>query len=119
MEQNPSGVGGGTAVLDASPGKVTDSAFSNIHLDSPISRGDQVIRILQLRKPNAGELRGIKLADLLQMDVGALSVLLPRISNPAMTAADVAKLDPADLVSIASEVGGFFLSKAQRESLSA
>lgn len=108
-----------TAELDTTSGKVTNTPLSNIVLDAPISRGDQVITTLHLRRPNAGELRGIKLADLLQMDVSALALLLPRISSPALTAADVGKLDPADLVTIATEVGGFFLSKAQRESLSA
>lgn len=107
------------AELDTTSGKVTNTSLSDIELDAPISRGDQLITTLQLRRPNAGELRGIKLADLLQMDVSALALLLPRISSPALTAADVGKLDPADLVSIATEVGGFFLSKAQRESLSA
>ncbi|UQY89540.1 phage tail assembly protein [Stenotrophomonas rhizophila] len=78
-----------------------------------------MISSLTLRKPNAGTLRGIKLADLLQMDVGALTTLLPRISTPTLTAADAAKLDPVDLVAIATEVGNFFLTKAQRESPSA
>lgn len=96
----------------------TAAALSITSLDAPIARGEQVISVVQLRRPNAGELRGIKLTDLLQMDVGALSTLLPRISSPALTAADVAKLDPADLVSIATEVGGFFLSRAQKDSLS-
>ncbi len=90
-----------------------------IELESPIRRGDQVISSLTLRKPDAGTLRGIKLAELLQMDVGSLTMLLPRISTPTLTAADAAKLDPVDLVSIATEVGNFFLPKAQRESLSA
>jgi len=90
-----------------------------IVLETPIRRGDQVISSLTLRKPDAGTLRGIKLADLLQMDVGALTLLLPRISTPTLTTADAAKLDPVDLVSIATEVGNFFLPKAQRESLSA
>ncbi len=87
----------------------------SILLETPIRRGDQVISSLILRKPDAGTLRGIKLADLLQMDVGALTTLLPRISTPTLTAADAAKLDPVDLVAIATEVGNFFLTKAQRE----
>lgn len=87
----------------------------SILLETPIRRGDQVISSLTLRKPDAGTLRGIKLADLLQMDVGALTTLLPRISTPTLTAADAAKLDPVDLVAIATEVGNFFLTKAQRE----
>lgn len=86
-----------------------------IELESPIRRGDQVISSLSLRKPDAGTLRGIKLADLLQLDVGALTTLLPRISTPTLTAADAAKLDPVDLVAIATEVSNFFLTKAQRE----
>lgn len=45
----------------------------SILLETPIRRGDQVISSLTLRKPDAGTLRGIKLADLLQMDVGALT----------------------------------------------
>lgn len=90
-------------------------ASGSILLETPIRRGDQVISSLTLRKPDAGTLRGIKLADLLQMDVGALTTLLPRISTPTLTAADAAKLDPVDLVAIATEVGNFFLTKAQRD----
>jgi hypothetical protein len=87
----------------------------SVLLENPIRRGDQVISSLTLRKPDAGTLRGIKLADLLQMDVGALITLLPRISTPTLTAADAAKLDPVDLVALATEVGNFFLTKAQRD----
>lgn len=90
-----------------------------IPLDVPIQRGEQVIESVQLRKPDAGSLRGIKLTDLLQMDVGSLTTLLPRITTPTLTAADVAKLDPADLVAVGQEVLTFFLSKATRESLPA
>lgn len=88
-----------------------------IVLETPIQRGDQLITAITLRKPDAGTLRGIKLAELLQMDVGALTTLLPRITSPTLTTADAGKLDPADLVAIASEVGNFFLTKAQRDSL--
>jgi len=93
--------------VNASPGAIV--------LESPIRRGDQVITSLTLRKPDAGTLRGIKLAELLQMDVSSLTTLLPRISSPTLTAADAAKLDPTDLVAIATEVGNFFLTKAQRD----
>ncbi len=78
-----------SAELDTTSGKVTNTPLSNIVLDAPISRGDQVITTLHLRRPNAGELHGIKLADLLQMDVSALALLVPRVSSPALTAADV------------------------------
>ncbi len=95
------------------------AAGAVVRLETPIMRGEQTIDSLTLRKPSAGELRGIKLAELLQMDVGSLSTLLPRITSPILTPADVAKLDPADLVTIATEVGSFFLTKATRASLTA
>lgn len=97
----------------------TPAQGASIPLDVPIQRGEQVISCLQLRKPDAGALRGIKLMDLLQMDMGAISTLLPRITTPILTAADVAKLDPADLVAVSQEVLTFFMSKAARESLPA
>ncbi len=109
----------GTLAADNAVHAVAQPQPGSILLETPIRRGDQIISSLTLRKPNAGTLRGIKLADLLQMDVGALTTLLPRISAPTLTAADAAKLDPVDLVAIATEVGNFFLTKAQRESPSA
>lgn len=109
----------GTLAVDNAVHALAQPQPGSILLETPIRRGDQMISTLTLRKPNAGTLRGIKLADLLQMDVGALTTLLPRISTPTLTAADAAKLDPVDLVAIATEVGNFFLTKAQRESPSA
>lgn len=90
-----------------------------VPLEHPITRGDQVIDRIALRKPDAGTLRGIKLMELLQMDVASVQTLLPRITTPTLTTADVAKIDPADLVSISTELLTFFLSKSQRESLPA
>ncbi|MCC4613274.1 phage tail assembly protein [Xanthomonas perforans] len=86
-----------------------------IPLDQPIVRGEQTITEIKVRKPGAGELRGLKLADLLQMDVTALATLLPRISSPTLTTADVNAMDPADLVAVGQETVVFFLPKATRE----
>ena len=96
------------------------AAKSNtITLDVPLKRGDQEITAVSVRRPAAGELRGLKLADVLQMDVSSLQVLLPRITSPALTAHDVAQMDPADLVQLATETAGFFMTKADRASLAA
>ncbi|KFA28137.1 tail protein, partial [Xanthomonas vasicola pv. vasculorum NCPPB 1326] len=48
-------------------------------------RGEQTITQINVRKPGAGELRGLKLTDVLQLDVTALATLLPRISSPTLT----------------------------------
>ena len=51
-------------------------------LDTPINRGDQTITRVQVRKPNAGALRGLSLVEVLQMNVTALQTLLPRVTEP-------------------------------------
>ncbi|GLS13616.1 phage tail assembly protein [Hydrogenophaga electricum] len=80
----------------------------SIPLAVPLQRGDQTITALTLRRPGSGELRGLKLMDLLNMDTVSLSVLLPRISTPTLTKADVEALDPADLLNLGIEVTNFF-----------
>lgn len=93
------------------------AAPASITLESPIQRGDQAIESIALRKPAAGELRGIALADLLRLDVSALIAVLPRITSPTLTPQDVQQLDLADLTALGTEVLGFFMSKADRENL--
>ncbi len=78
-------------------------------------RGEQTITQVNVRKPGAGELRGLKLVDVLQLDVTAMATLLPRITSPTLTTADVNAMDPADLLALGQEVQLFFLTKAQRE----
>jgi hypothetical protein len=92
---------------------------AGVALDKPIQRGEQTITHVALRRPLAGELRGINLAALIrEMDYGALEALLPRVSTPTLTRADVAGLDPADLAALATEVILFFVSKAAMAELS-
>jgi hypothetical protein len=85
---------------------------TTITLDTPIKQGETEITTIQLRKPAAGELRGVTLTDLLQMDVAALTRVLPRISSPTLTEANVWAMDPADLTQCGSAVAGFLLPKS-------
>lgn len=86
-----------------------------IILDVPLKRGDSTLDAVTLRKPQAGELRGIKLTELLNLDVVALQILLPRITSPALTVQDVAALDPADITELGVRVASFFVRKSIRE----
>lgn len=88
-----------------------------IVLDTPIKRGDTEITEIQLRKPLSGELRGLALTEVLQMQVQALTELLPRISTPTLTKHEVSSMDPADLVQCGQEIAGFFLTREQRAGL--
>lgn len=83
-------------------------------LDKPIKRGEKEITEIELTKPDAGALRGTTLLSLLQMDVQALGTVLPRISTPAITMPEVFALDPADLLSLGTEVANFLVSAKDR-----
>lgn len=84
---------------------------NTVELDTPIQRGKQLISTVTLRKPCAGELRGIHLAELLNLDVASLIKVIPRISSPGITAPEAAGMDPADLLAIGGKVVGFLLQK--------
>lgn len=89
-----------------------------IVLDEPIKRGAQIIDQITLRKPCAGELRGVSLSDLLNLDVTAIIKVLPRISLPSVTEAEARAMDPADLVEVGGRLGGFLLKKSMKADLS-
>jgi hypothetical protein len=86
-------------------------------LDTPLARGSQTISAVTLRKPKSGELRGVSLSDLVSLDVGALSKVLPRVSTPTLTEQDIANLDPADLVMLGGIFVGFLTPKAVKSKL--
>jgi hypothetical protein len=84
--------------------------IETVHLDVPIIRGDSTIASITLRRPTSGELRGVKLVDLAQIDVSALTIVLPRITMPTLTKQEIERLDPADLTEIGAKVA-LFLTK--------
>lgn len=75
-----------------------------ITLKQPLTRGETQISELQVRKPNVPALKGLKLLDLMQSDVNALSILLPRITQPMLTKADIDRLDVADFTKLTTAV---------------
>jgi hypothetical protein len=90
---------------------MTQKKQPGITLDTPIKHGDKTIDTINLRKPNAGELRGTKLSDVLMMDVSAMIKIIPRVSEPALTEDDLANMDPADFTELALGVVGFLERK--------
>lgn len=87
---------------------------NTVVLDTPIRRGTTSIDSITLRKPNSGELRGVSLAELLNMDVNSLVKVVPRISTPTLTAVEVTSMDPADLFALGTKVSGFLLQKSMK-----
>lgn len=87
-----------------------------ITLDFPLKRGEKEITKVTLRKPNSGALRGLKVSALLDLDILSIQTLLPRISDPLLTKAEVEQLDPADITQLGTEIASFFVPKAMRAS---
>jgi hypothetical protein len=94
--------------------KIIEAKENTVELDTPLIRGEQTISRISLHKPKSGALRGVKLGELLQMDVETLTKVLPRISDPTLTEQDVRNLDPADLLQLAGVAVGFLLPKATK-----
>ncbi|EIZ77780.1 phage P2 GpE-like tail protein [Novosphingobium sp. Rr 2-17] len=94
-------------------------ALRTVTLDYPITRGEQTITVVQVRKPASGELRDLSMSALLNLDYNALEKLLPRITMPLLSKNDISTLlDPADLTQMATEVMDFLLPKGAKAALS-
>lgn len=89
--------------------------WKSCDFETGFARGDDQIKSVKLRKPTAGELRGLNLQDLMRADVNAIITVLPRISDPIMTAADAASLEADDLAEAGGVITGFFFNSAQRK----
>lgn len=93
----------------------TNQKTRTVPMQPAIQRGDKQIDSVELRCPNAGELRGLSLFDLMRLDAASLCSLIPRISSPALTKEEMATLHPANLVNLGTAVTGFLLPEEQTE----
>lgn len=92
--------------------------MTTVTLDTPIMIGDTTVKQVQVRRPAAGEMRGCSLSALLNLDYAALETLLPRITVPTLTRAQIATMDPSDFTQLGSEVMDFLLPKDAKAALS-
>ena len=90
-----------------------ETKTKTIDLKHPLAMGEGAkdIDTITLRRPMAGDLRGVKLVDLMQMDADAVCQLVARISSPLLPAGRFWELDAADLLNVSVEVVGFFASE--------
>ncbi|WP_420142384.1 hypothetical protein [Sphingomonas sp.] len=69
---------------------------------------------IMLRRFNAGEMRGLTMLAVSQLDYAALEQLLPRITTPPLYRQAVQYMDPADLMQAGNEVMDFLLPSAAK-----
>lgn len=96
------------------PAPAPESIFSIVKLDEPIKRGGDApdITEVKVRRPDAGTLRGLKLVDVINVDVNAMMTLLPRVTEPNIMEPQLASMNAADFVALANEVALFLPQKA-------
>ena len=82
---------------------------NTITLDTPIKRGEKEITEVTVHKPNSGALRGCSLRGLLDFQTADIITVTPRITDPQLTPAEAAMLDPVDLLQIGVKVADFLL----------
>ena len=84
-----------------------------INLDYPITLGEQKVSKVILRKPSAGDLRGIRMVQIGQLNYDEFELLLPRITEPTLNKVHLQQLDPADLLFMMDSCADFFQRKSQ------
>lgn len=92
--------------------KTAETKDNLVILDTPLKRGETLITEIEVLRPNAGGLRGVRLADIANSDVDALMVLLPRVTVPNLTKDECARLSLPDFVSLAGQVISFLSPKS-------
>jgi len=80
-----------------------------VKLKFPLTQeGDTTLTEVTLRKPKAGELRGLQLSLIQMQDVDAMMQLIPRISE--LREKDLHNLEMEDFAHLSVETLGFFVT---------
>ncbi|RYU50044.1 phage tail assembly protein [Aliivibrio finisterrensis] len=82
-----------------------------ITLPTPIMKDDKEVTTIELRKPCAGDLRGLNLTDVCQMDFNAAYEILPRIS--ILNERDLLDIEVENLTPLMVGIANFFVNTKQ------
>lgn len=81
--------------------------MKKISFKTPITRGNQVFEAVEVREPLAGDLRGLSMAQVFNMDTDAIIKLSARITSPAILEHEIAALSLGDFTAIALAIVGY------------
>jgi hypothetical protein len=87
-------------------------------LDEPIPSGEGFITQVEVSRPNVAAMLGISAMSVLQFDFDTMVKLIPRITNPQITALHIKKdlVSLPDMIAIHAEAAAFLLPKGDRPS---
>jgi len=100
---------------EAQPATAPGVPSEVVELETPLQRGKTLVSEITIRKPMAGGLRGVSVVDVMNLDVAALSKVLPRITTPALTEGELKTMDIVDLIQLGSALNGFLTPKKFKE----
>jgi hypothetical protein len=80
----------------------------NVTMAVPFEKNGDTVTCVELRKPCAGDLRGLTLTEVVSMDFTSCGTLLTRISN--LNERDVLNLEPENLTPLLIEIANFFIN---------
>lgn len=91
--------------------------METVILTKPVTIAGREVTEIALREPTGGDLRGLKLTDILTGSSVALTRLIPRISAPALTESQVAAMPFRDITALFGGVMRFLNDGAETETL--
>lgn len=91
--------------------------WRRVPLEKPIDRHGTKYDAVIVRKPFGTDCTGASLTALNNAEVAALAVVLPRVTEPALSRHEVLAMPIDDLGELAGAIIGFLLTKAVRAEL--
>ena len=91
--------------------------MESLRLTTAIQRGEQSITQLALRKPKAGELRGLSMQELMNARISAVLDILPRITTPPITQQEADNMEVEDVANASGIIIGFFMTALQKHQI--
>lgn len=79
----------------------------SVKLVTPMMVKDKEVTELEIRKPNAGNLRGLNLVGVCELNFDTAMTLLPRISD--LNERDVLNMEPENFPPLMTEIASFFV----------
>jgi hypothetical protein len=104
-------------MTEASAPVAAQPKTEKLRLSAPIMRGEQAITELTLRKPKAGELRGLSMQELMNARVSSTLDILPRITMPPITQEEADNMEVEDVANASGIIIGFFMSANMRSQI--
>lgn len=86
--------------------------WRRVFLEKPLDRHGTKYSSIVVRKPLGTDCVGTSLTALNDADVAALSVVLPRVTEPALSKQEIGRMEIDDLGEFAGAIMGFLLSRA-------